>query len=306
LDIQIIGADAFQMVDLDSEIRKTITFIEAVIQSVNGQSEVLFFAESNYGGAPRAQQAYRLVMKWAKATPYKIRGILAHDRNRSKPGFWLTRATKEKMALRTKTLLDSRRIRVAKGFIAPKLGGPNAALKLWTQLENYERRYTFDPDVDGENQGSGRAREEPIFKVVYSGKTEAESDDMAVILQEAILLQWYHSMGQLGVTPVNTMSRPAVLNPRVRARDGTVEDHEFAQLTNFMRQQSEDTHLIWGARDRGPQLRDDEDHDAGEEEDRAALTKDPLKLVDEFEQEAERFNGVDDHIVDGRRWDDVE
>lgn len=282
--MQILGADAFRQEDIDAETKSTIDFIEAILKSdaVRGYSEILFFAESNYGGSSRAKHVYDHVMEWASGSPYKVRGILAHDKSNPKPGFWLTRSAKERMALKTKLLLDNGRMVLAKQFIAPHLGGPNAVLKLWTQLDNYEKRFKFDPDIDED-----RPREEALYTSVYSGKTAGQSDDMAVILQEAVLLQTYLETNKLSVTHGNEISRPPVLDPRVR--DGRVEDRVEAEFEAAARKFSKRSRLIYGPdlglgkpAPRERELRNDEDHmDSGEAEDQAMSVRMPLRFVDE-------------------------
>lgn len=186
-------------------------------QATRGISTLLFFAESNYGGSDRAAEAFKKVMDWSTETPYSVRGVLAHDKARTMPGFWLDEAKKERMAIEMKSFLERDAIMLADEFVAPVMGAKAATEKMMTQMANYERRFKESLSR------SGAVLEDTRMPYKYSGKTTSDSDDVVIIMQETLLLVVYNQAGHLRYTEDMPTHIPTVFNPRI-TKKGTIED----------------------------------------------------------------------------------
>jgi len=206
-------------------------------QAVRGVSTLLFFAESNYGGSSRAEDAYAAVMEWARRKPFSVRGILAHDRECTRPGFWLDDRKKERMAMEMAHYLENNRLALAEGFVAPLLGPDAAKDKLFKQLSEYEKRFKESVTRSGDALEDGR------MPYKYSGKTSSDSDDVVLITQEALLMMVYLQGGHLRFTAPAAIYRAPMLDPRFRS-DGTIEDAQMAEFERSARTHSKRSYLF--------------------------------------------------------------
>lgn len=261
------------MNEIDEMITQTKRFCEAVMQSqtVRGRSELLFFSESNYGGSAAAAHAYNAIVEWAAGTPYRVRGILAHDSKQTMPGYWSSPRKKVNMALQTKLLLDNGRLRLSKEFVAPRSGPAGALGKLVRQMGNFENR--FKPEK------MDAVRDEAVMPSVYSGKTTSESDDVIVILQEAILISIYYAKGDLNVTTPNATYRPPVLKPRFNREVDQFEDIDFSKRDWESRALSKWSHLL---SEKHSEMPNTKDHamETEDDDDRLLALRTPYSLDD--------------------------
>lgn len=176
------------------------------------KSKIIFFAESNYGGAAAAQSLYRNMALWAKSAKVDLYALADDCNSVPRPGFWLSSQRKEAMMRHTRQIMDNGTLRILDRIVSSTMTDPLD--KLLDQARRYSRRF--------KKQGRPEA-EEPKQSSVLSGKGSGRTDDLIVILQE---VAW--TLPQV----MNGSSRFIVQKGHVSAsKDTLLHDVEFSEAT---------------------------------------------------------------------------